>query len=150
MNAPAFSPDPPADLELRLVDPPTNRARLYAVTEARTLLPAEPWALEIVWGRIGRPPRRRMETFATREDLERRRRSLLATRRRHGYVAVTSDVDEVKVREPAVRPELRLLNKPGGHGAGEIGARELEQPLPMRAPQLALEGVEREPLPDPA
>lgn len=78
--------EPPADVELRLVDPARNRFRMYAVTECRTLFGEH--ALEIAWGRIGRPPRRRMETFGTHDELARRRRALLAVRRRHGYVAL--------------------------------------------------------------
>jgi predicted DNA-binding WGR domain protein len=72
------------DLELRLVDPDKNRYRLYGMTETRTLF-GEPCLL-IAWGRIGAPKlRRRTETFADACSLERRRRALLARRRRHGY-----------------------------------------------------------------
>jgi predicted DNA-binding WGR domain protein len=74
-----------ADVELQLVDPPRNRFRFYAVTETATLFEAH--ALAIAWGRIGGPMRRRLETFDSREALERRRRTLLATRERHGYAA---------------------------------------------------------------
>lgn len=73
------------DLELRLVDPATNRFRIYGLTECRTLFGE--LCLRIVWGRIGnRRPRERSEVFADRDALARRRDELLGLRRRHGYV----------------------------------------------------------------
>ena len=77
------------DLELRLVDPARNRARLYGITECVTLFGE--MCLRIVWGRIGnRHLRERSEVFETREALERRRRELLARRRQHGYTETTT------------------------------------------------------------
>jgi len=73
------------DVELRLVDPARNRFRVWAVTETPTLFYEH--ALFIAWGRIGGPLRRRLELFPSRDALERRRRELLARRRRHGYAA---------------------------------------------------------------
>jgi predicted DNA-binding WGR domain protein len=75
------------DVELRLIDPERNRFRLYGLTECLTLFGE--LCLVVVWGRIGRPLRRRSETFADRRALERRRNALLARRRRRGY-AITS------------------------------------------------------------
>lgn len=76
---PAVSPD----VELRLIDPARNRFRFFAITETPTLF--DKHALAIAWGRIGSAMRRRLETFDSRDALERRRRELLARRRRHGY-----------------------------------------------------------------
>lgn len=75
----------PADVELVLVEPARNRFRFWAVTETPTLF--DEHALAIAWGRIGGAMRRRLETFASRDALERRRRELLARRARHGYAA---------------------------------------------------------------
>lgn len=75
----------PTDLELRLIDPSKNRARLYGITECVTLFGE--MCLRIVWGRIGnRLLRERSEVFDSREALERRRKELLSRRRQHGYV----------------------------------------------------------------
>jgi predicted DNA-binding WGR domain protein len=71
------------DVELRLVDRPRNRFRLYGMTESRTLFGEA--CLEIAWGRIGGPLRRRLETFQSGEELARRRHVLLLRRHRHGY-----------------------------------------------------------------
>jgi len=76
----------PADHELRLVDPARNRRRTYGIAEARTLF-GEPCLL-IAWGRTGQALRRRTETFPDDRALERRRRALLARRRRNGYLDV--------------------------------------------------------------
>jgi predicted DNA-binding WGR domain protein len=46
----------------------------------------DPHALLISWGRIGRAPRVRLETFATGFELEARCAELLTRRRAHGYV----------------------------------------------------------------
>lgn len=73
------------DIELRLVDPTKNRHRLYGMTESRTLF-GEPCLL-IAWGRIGHRLRARTETFGDPTSLDRRRRELLARRRRRGYTA---------------------------------------------------------------
>jgi predicted DNA-binding WGR domain protein len=74
----------PSDIEL--VD--IERQRFFAITETPTLF--EEHALAIAWGPVGGPLRRRVETFASRAKLERRRRELLARRRRHGYVSSLS------------------------------------------------------------
>ncbi len=71
------------DIELRLIDPARNRFRLYGMTECRTLF-GEP-CLIVAWGRIGQALRTRSELFSDRYALERRRRALLARRRRRGY-----------------------------------------------------------------
>ena len=71
------------DHELRLVDTSRNRFRLYGMTETRTLFGEA--CLVIAWGRIGHRLRARTEVFADERALERRRRALLARRRRHGY-----------------------------------------------------------------
>jgi predicted DNA-binding WGR domain protein len=77
---------PPVDHELRLVDPARDRHRTYGITETRTLF-AEPCLL-IAWGRTGQALRRRTETFPDESTLVRRRRALLARRRRNGYLDV--------------------------------------------------------------
>lgn len=78
----------PTDLELRLIDPSKNRARLYGITECVTLFGE--MCLRIVWGRIGnRQLRERSEVFESREALERRRKELLVRRRQHGYIATS-------------------------------------------------------------
>jgi predicted DNA-binding WGR domain protein len=79
----------PHDLELRLIDPSKNKARLYGLTECMTLFGEV--CLRIVWGRIGnRRLRERTETFESRDALERRRHELLLRRRQHGYTEVPS------------------------------------------------------------
>lgn len=75
----------PAALELRHIDPARRRFRRYRMTECRTLF-GEPCLL-VEWGRIGRPPRLRSETFSSPSALAERRTELLARRRRHGYTA---------------------------------------------------------------
>jgi predicted DNA-binding WGR domain protein len=72
------------DVELRLIDPDTNKRRVWGCTGTRTLW-GEP-ALFIAWGRLGRPMRRRLEVFGSTRELEARRRRLLGVRRRHGYL----------------------------------------------------------------
>lgn len=71
------------DIELRLIDPARNRFRLYGMTETRTLFGEA--CLVIAWGRVGGPIRRRTEIFDDGVTLDRRRRALLARRRRHSY-----------------------------------------------------------------
>ncbi len=73
------------NIELRLIEPAKNRFRLYGMTECRTLFGEA--CLVIAYGRIGHRLRRREETFTDEPALGRRRRALLARRRRHGYVA---------------------------------------------------------------
>ena len=91
----------PTDIELRLVDPERNRARIYGLTECVTLFGE--MCLRIVWGRIGnRHLRERSELFESRGALERRRHELLARRRQHGYTEVqTRRVEDVAVTAPA-------------------------------------------------
>jgi predicted DNA-binding WGR domain protein len=72
-----------AALELRHVDPARHLFRLYRMTECRTLF-GEP-CLIIEWGRIGRPPRLRSETFTSSAALLARKAELFARRHRHGY-----------------------------------------------------------------
>ena len=72
------------NVELRLVDPAKNRFRLYGMTECRTLFGEA--CLIIAYGRIGHRLRKREEMFGDELALERRKRALLARRRRHGYV----------------------------------------------------------------
>lgn len=77
----AHPPPLSGDIELR-----TPGGRVYGITEAPTLW--TPHGLYIVWGRSGWPLRRRIETFDDRAALERRRRQLVKTRLRHGYVEI--------------------------------------------------------------
>jgi predicted DNA-binding WGR domain protein len=77
------------DLELRLIDPLTNRHRVYGLTECRTLFGE--LCLRIVWGRVGhRRMRERSELFRDHAALVRRREELLRLRRRHGYVSTST------------------------------------------------------------
>jgi predicted DNA-binding WGR domain protein len=71
-------------IELRSIDPKRDRARHYYLATCRSLF-GEP-ALLITWGRIGRPPRARLETFESMTKLTKRRTELLARRRAHGYI----------------------------------------------------------------
>lgn len=72
------------ELELRQIDPARGRARRYHMARSRTLFGER--AILISWGRIGRPARVRVETFATEAKLNARWRELLARRWSHGYV----------------------------------------------------------------
>lgn len=71
------------DLELRHVDPARGRARRYHVSECRSLFGE--FGLLVTWGRIGKPTRVRLETFASAAELGERRTELLARRFAHGY-----------------------------------------------------------------
>jgi predicted DNA-binding WGR domain protein len=73
------------DIELRQLDPSRGRARRYRVTESHSLFGER--ALLVTWGRIGRPARTRLETFANDAELEARWRELLTRRSAHGYRA---------------------------------------------------------------
>jgi predicted DNA-binding WGR domain protein len=73
-----------SSIELRSVDPKRDRARHYHLSNCRSLFGE--LALLITWGRIGRPPRARIETFESLAELTKRRTELLARRRAHGYV----------------------------------------------------------------
>jgi predicted DNA-binding WGR domain protein len=117
----------PLDLELRLIDPSKNKARLYGLTECMTLFGEV--CLRIVWGRIGnRRLRERTETFESRDALERRRHELLLRRRQHGYTEVPSvsrppvDESEGQVEEHAVEREIVEAH---GLGLGDRTARSL-------------------------
>lgn len=83
---PLFPPTPaaPHDFELRLIDPARNMRRFWGCTEARTH-PHGGFALEIEWGRIGSPMRRRIEVFRTRDELLRRRDRMLRRKEARGY-----------------------------------------------------------------
>lgn len=83
---PLFVMPPPAphDFELRLIDPMRNMRRFWGCTEARTH-PHAGFALEIEWGRIGSPMRRRIEVFPSREELLRRRDAMIRRKEQHGY-----------------------------------------------------------------
>lgn len=70
-------------LEFRQIDPARRRARRYHLSECRSLFGER--AILIVWGRIGRPARARLETFETDAKLRRRWNELLARRKAHGY-----------------------------------------------------------------
>lgn len=95
------------DIELRLVDPRTNRFRLYGLTVCRSLF-GEP-CLRIVWGRIGhRRLRERSETFASASDLNRRRDELLRRRERHGYTPTFSIMVVPSPPAGRERPALRV------------------------------------------
>lgn len=73
----------PPELELRQIDPSRGRARRYHLARSRSLFGE--CAILITWGRIGRPARVRMETFANEAKLRARWRELLARRHAHGY-----------------------------------------------------------------
>ena len=75
--------EPVGTVQLRLVDPALNKFRVYCLAESESLF-GEP-SLFITWGRMGHKCRVRLEVFADRQALQRRRRELLARRRRHGY-----------------------------------------------------------------
>lgn len=69
----------PDDLELR------TETRMWACNVQPGLFEGQ-WALVVAYGRIGRKPRvLPARWFESRAALERRRRELLAIRRRHGY-----------------------------------------------------------------
>lgn len=73
----------PTEIKLTSIDPSRDRARRYHLAICRSLF--DGYALLITWGRIGRLPRVRVETFETLAELEARRTELLARRRAHGY-----------------------------------------------------------------
>jgi len=86
-------------VELRSIDSARVRARRYYLAECRSLF-GEP-ALLITWGRIGRLPRVRLETFAFAEALLERREELLARRSAHGYCEPKQLVDKPTSRAVA-------------------------------------------------
>ena len=67
----------------RHIDPSRARARRYHLSECRSLFGER--ALLITWGRIGKRPHVRLETFRTEAALEARRAELQARRQAHGY-----------------------------------------------------------------
>src|ERR1700690_1796145 len=70
-------------MELLSVEPARKRFRRYCLAvQYRVDGGAE---LIVTWGRSGRAPRRRVETFDSLVQLQRRYKVLLARRRRHGY-----------------------------------------------------------------
>jgi len=73
-------------MELRSMDPSTNRYRCYRLVEQKTLFGET--ALVIHWGRLGQPFRCRTEVFPTEALRAQRREALLARRRRHGYTPI--------------------------------------------------------------
>lgn len=73
----------PDDLELR------TATRMWGCTVQRGLFGE--WGLVVAYGGIGRTPRvLPTRWFESREALERRRRELLAIRRRHGYAVAST------------------------------------------------------------
>ena len=81
-----------AECELRQIDASRGRARRYLVAECRTLFGER--ALLFSWGRIRRPPRIRIETFASEAEVAARLHTLLARRRAHGYTAESATSSE--------------------------------------------------------
>jgi predicted DNA-binding WGR domain protein len=73
-------------MELRSVDPSTNRYRCYRLVEQKTLFGET--ALVIHWGRLGQPFRCRTEIFPSDAHRAKRRETLLQRRRRNGYTAI--------------------------------------------------------------
>lgn len=70
---------------LKNIDPKSNRARIYRITNSRDLFGES--CLLIEWGRLGRPLRARLEPFADDAARNARRAELVATRQRHGYTS---------------------------------------------------------------
>jgi predicted DNA-binding WGR domain protein len=73
-------------MELRLVDPSTNRYRCYRLVEKKTLFGET--ALIIHWGRLGQAFRSRTEVFPSDAHRAKRCEALLQRRRRNGYTAI--------------------------------------------------------------
>ena len=92
-----------SDMELRIEDPVRRRERLYGMTECRTLFGET--CLMIAWGVVGRSLRRRTELFADETELARRRKKLLARRKRAGY-ALLADYLEQSTRLEHARARL--------------------------------------------
>jgi predicted DNA-binding WGR domain protein len=80
-----MNPDTPSipALELQQIDPARRRARRYHMSLCRSLFGEH--GLLITWGRVGKQPRVRLETFGTAAELDARWRQLLARRTSHGY-----------------------------------------------------------------
>jgi predicted DNA-binding WGR domain protein len=106
-------------LEFRQIDPTRRRARRYHLCECRSLFGER--AILIVWGRIGRPARARLETFETEAKLEDRWRELLARRKAHGYQLHTttscrstrsSSLRGVPAPQRLHRPDCQFLGSP--------------------------------------
>jgi len=68
---------------LKNIDPKSNRARIYRITNSRDLFGE--LCLLVESGRLGRPLRARLEPFADDAARDERRAELVAIRQRHGY-----------------------------------------------------------------
>jgi predicted DNA-binding WGR domain protein len=86
--------------ELRQIDAGRNRFRRYHMSECRSLF-GEP-GLVVAWGRIGRAPRVRVETFPSPAGRKARWTELLTRRDQHGYTVVT---ERVESRAAIVAPD---------------------------------------------
>jgi predicted DNA-binding WGR domain protein len=78
-------------LELCQVDQERGRARQYWIARCHSLFD-EP-SLGITWGRIGRAPRLRLETFPDGASRDARWKLLLRRRAAHGYRVVAACAD---------------------------------------------------------
>ena len=102
-------------LELRQIDPARGRARRYHLAESQSLF--GDLAIFISWGRIGKPPRVRLETFANEAARSTRWDELLARRNAHGYVLHPSS----RTRAGAIATPPRTTAAPAR--AGSAAAR---------------------------
>jgi predicted DNA-binding WGR domain protein len=118
-----------AAIELTSIDPERRRARHYGVALCPTLFGG--YGLLISWGRIGRPPRVRIETFETPAAIGARLTELLTRRRAHGYVVAPCAASDSSRQE--LDPERRQL--PIDHVIQERDA--CGPALAARAAQLA-------------
>ena len=102
-------------LELRQIDPARGRARRYRLSECRSLFGDR--AILIVWGRIGRPARVRLETFDSEAELAARWRELLGRRVAHGYqpheaaVAVSTSLVSVSALGAPERAARKVMRR---------------------------------------
>jgi hypothetical protein len=90
----------PRTLELRSIDVGKRRYRQYNLSECRSLFD-EPSIL-IAWGRIGRVPRVRVETFKSPSARKNRWGELLVRRNRHAHIACACE-------SHSSRPDLSCL-----------------------------------------
>jgi predicted DNA-binding WGR domain protein len=95
-------------MELRSVNPESNRHRRYALTTQLRLDGGG--ELIVTWGRIGRRLRSRVEHFSTSSALEHRYDELLARRRRHGYVVFPAVANDTSPHEVPARPWTAVLD----------------------------------------
>lgn len=70
---------------LKNIDPKTNRARIYRITNSRDLFGE--LCLLVEWGRLGRRLRSRLEPFNDDAARDKRKEELVAIRQRHGYTS---------------------------------------------------------------